>query len=51
MYIYYIYTYIYKVKTVKSIANLMQRRMNVGMVARLLYLHQKLWKTKKGKKF
>lgn len=25
--------------------------MNVGMVARLLYLHQKLWKTRKGKKF
>lgn len=24
--------------------------MNVGMVARLLYHHQKLWKTRKGKK-
>ena len=28
-------------------SSLMQGRVNVGMVARLLYLHQKLWKSRK----
>lgn len=36
-------------KAVKSIASLMQGRMNVGMVARLLHLHQIQWTTRKEK--